>query len=812
MAHELGRRMAEHDGLPVVVVELAPLRGDDDVSVAISATLGIGETEIGGRSLAVRMDLQERLRNAVSARPMLLILDNCEHVLTSAATAAVELIAAAPRLTVLTTSRAPLGVAAENIYALPPLALPADPSNPAGPGPAPTGRHGPLSSPATDLFVARARSARPDVRLDPDSVRALCARLDGLPLAIELAAARVRTASVEDIIARLGQRLDYLRTADPTSPERHRTLQAVIEWSANLLDDRQRAFLRRLSAFPGGFGADAAAAVAADDVTGGRTDLDDVEDMLAALVTQSLLVLTEEPAPVGVRYSMLATVREFAAHELARAGESDRISARLAEWARRFSIDVGAGLLADDQIRAFRQMEADQDNLVAGMRWAVEHGDRRAGPEIFGHLAFYWAMAGAHAEVIAWAARIAPLTDLEPIENVQASHDSLAMCYHMIGMHMLFIGDRRLCMLQMYRLRRLLRLSDALSPVIRPQCELAVSLGKPDRTLAALHAALTSPHEQVRLSAQVLLASGLENAGRIEAARRCGLRLYESTRNRPASWPRATASRLIGSLYAEQGKYRAAADWLARSIADMTELHVHHEIFEARVLRAICLIGDGRVDEGRALLAGSRPNERGAWEQAYGNSMSAAALAEADLAQGALEAGLAGYRQAASLVYTAQHGNAPENHFVLIGNACAQLAAGRPDGVVGDIGKIVESAVQSLRARGLFTDVPLLATAALAAAAWLVWVGDPDAVTMLAVAMRGQARQDLPSMRADRLAQLAVQRFGPEAVDTAIAAAARLPHRHVVEELRRLLACVQPRLVEPNSPAGPLPADQALRM
>ncbi len=163
---------------------------------------------------------------------MLLIVDNCEHLIDDVADVVSDLISASPHLTVLATSRAPMAITAESVYPLPPLAIGDD------------------GSPAIELFRARALAVRPSVRLDRTEVERLCRTLDGLPLAIELAAARVRTMSVEEINARLVDRFALLRSGDRTSPERHRTLHAVIEWSWNLLTVPERAALRRLCDSP----------------------------------------------------------------------------------------------------------------------------------------------------------------------------------------------------------------------------------------------------------------------------------------------------------------------------------------------------------------------------------------------------------------------------------------------------------------------------------------------------------------------------------------------------------------------------------
>ena len=205
----------------------------------------------------------------------LVVLDNCEHVVGGAARWASELLSAVPDLRILATSRAPLRVAAEQTFPLAPLW--ADGS----------GVH---AGPAVELFRQRARAARPDVRLPDEAVARLCRRLDGLPLAIELAAARVRSLSVEEIEEHLDARFALLRSGDAAAPDRHRTLEAVIEWSWNLLTSSQQALWRRVAVLPDGFGVDAAATVGGL----GTRPLLDVLDDVDGLVTQSLLAVSDD--------------------------------------------------------------------------------------------------------------------------------------------------------------------------------------------------------------------------------------------------------------------------------------------------------------------------------------------------------------------------------------------------------------------------------------------------------------------------------------------------------------------------------------
>ncbi|WP_461964342.1 ATP-binding protein [Curtobacterium sp. 24E2] len=300
-------------GLPptqgVVVVELAPLASADDIVPALGALLGIAEFR-STRSLrdAVAADLRTRVVRALADGPTVLVLDNCEHLVAEVAAFAADLLATVPALRILTTSRAPLAIAGEVVAPLAPLPVEADGA-------------------AVRLFTERARAARPGAVLPVDTVRRICTRLDGSPLAIELAAARIRGMSADEIERRLDDRFALLRGGDRSAPERHRTLLAVIEWSWRLLDDGAQDLLTRLALFPDGLAVDAVEAVAAPDRRA------DALDDLAELVEQSLVQLVEHEGE-PVRYRLLETVREFGAARLGDRGATEAVRAAMIGWGR----------------------------------------------------------------------------------------------------------------------------------------------------------------------------------------------------------------------------------------------------------------------------------------------------------------------------------------------------------------------------------------------------------------------------------------------------------------------------------------------
>ncbi|MGI5430676.1 ATP-binding protein [Streptomyces sp. CA-179760] len=342
LAHAVSRRAEQR---VVYFVPLAAVTADADVTTEVASALGAGEARPGAAMSG--HDPVSAILGVLGSGPALLVLDNCEQVIRGAADLVRALVSASKDLRVLATSRAPLGLTSEVVYALPELGL----------------------ATSVELFTQRARAARPGVELPPDAVAELCRHLDGLPLAVELAAARVRVLSVPEIARRLGDRFALLRGGARDAPERHRTLHAVVDWSWNLLDEKARAALRLLSVFPGGFTGEAAEQVLGEDA--------DALFLLEQLADQSLLTVADTPA--GVRFRMLETVREFSAARRTEAGEDEEAVDRFLAWARDFGVAHHDWFFGSGPLSAWELIRAEQDNLVPALRHALARTD---GPTI----------------------------------------------------------------------------------------------------------------------------------------------------------------------------------------------------------------------------------------------------------------------------------------------------------------------------------------------------------------------------------------------------------------------------------------------
>ena len=332
------------------LAELAGVQDQAQVAAVVAAALGIRELPAVAAA--------DALAHALARRQLLLVLDNCEHVIGAAAELCGRLLLGADDVRVLATSREPLQIAGEARYRLGPLTLP-DPDNPADPD----------GSEAVALFADRARRADASFALDGEAapvVARLVARLDGMPLAIELAAARVEALGVAQLLDRVGDRFTLLEAGDRLAAARQRSLAATVEWSYRLLDERERRVFRAVSVFPGPFTLEGAEAVAG--AGSGPAVLH--------LVDCSLLVPPRAGPDGRSRYVMLETLRAYGAGLLAEAGEGDAVAAALATYALRVAEDAMAGLTADTgEVAAARWLDAEDATM--GQVLDMGHGARR---------------------------------------------------------------------------------------------------------------------------------------------------------------------------------------------------------------------------------------------------------------------------------------------------------------------------------------------------------------------------------------------------------------------------------------------------
>jgi predicted ATPase/class 3 adenylate cyclase len=333
--------------------------------------------EVWGLRPGDGMSLTQVIKAYLGTRTLLVIMDNCEHVLDSAAALAGDLLASSPGLSILATSRETLGVPGEVVYRVPSLGLPSGGSDLA-------------SSESVRLFVDRASLIRPDFAPTPDELEGIariCRKLDGIPLGIELAAARIRTLTISDLAAQLEDSFRVLTAASKTAVRRQRTLENAIGWSYDLLSDQEAALFRRLSVFAGGFDLDAAAVMGrgADDI-----------DLLDQLVDKSLVVAWQQGR--SSRFRLLEPIRQYGQLRLDEAGETGEVRAAHADYFASRVAEIAPRLRGPEQAQANRELLTEVDNTRAALATFLEHGEIDRFLQVCFDLTWFWAQSSMHVE------------------------------------------------------------------------------------------------------------------------------------------------------------------------------------------------------------------------------------------------------------------------------------------------------------------------------------------------------------------------------------------------------------------------------
>ena len=368
-------------------VELARVADPALVPRVTASAMRVREQQ--GRSIV------DTLVDNLTAAVSLVLLDNCEHLIEVCAEFAETLLTACPNLTILATSREPLGIVGETLWTIPPLTLPDS-------GDATTSVKELARSEAIQLFVDRATSRNPRFSFDAvtaPSVAAICLRLEGIPLAIELAAARVHTMTVADVRERLDDRFRLLTTGSRTASGRHQTLRATVDWSHDLLSEQERTLLRRLSVFAGGFTLDAAERVCADAEVHEQAVL----DLLSLLVAKSLVRLPEDLG--HGRYGLLETIREYGQEKLRDAGEEADLRARHLRWCIDVAERSEPELHGPDQHAWLDVLHLDLDNFRAAFGWSLDDPEPESALRLASALLEFWIVRADWSEGREWVER-----------------------------------------------------------------------------------------------------------------------------------------------------------------------------------------------------------------------------------------------------------------------------------------------------------------------------------------------------------------------------------------------------------------------
>jgi predicted ATPase/DNA-binding SARP family transcriptional activator len=424
---ETAARMADELPGGIWFVPLAPVRDALDVPQAVLTALGLNDTSwsadpVEAARLAAQQQPLDRLADALASRQLLLVLDNCEHLVDAIAWLTARVLADAPGVRILATSREPLGITGETLCPVPSLQLP-----PEGASAEEAAQYSAIA-----LFADRAAAVRPGFVLGPpvlEPVSRICRALDGIPLAIELAAARLRALTADQVADRLDDRFRLLSVGSRGTLPRHQTLRAIVDWSWDLLDDAERTVLRRLSVFSGGATPASAEYVCAlagpgpPDAAGpAGIDPGAVIEIVASLVDKSLVTATGEQQ---VRYRLLETVRAYAADRLAEAGEADRARDAHAEYFLGLAERAEPLLRTRDQVTWLDRLTAEHDNCAGGLRHALDASDVRTALRFIRALGWFWLLRDYEAEASEWAATAAALAGDTPPDGLE---DAYALC------------------------------------------------------------------------------------------------------------------------------------------------------------------------------------------------------------------------------------------------------------------------------------------------------------------------------------------------------------------------------------------------
>jgi predicted ATPase len=739
LAHALARDAAQ----PVVhFVELAGVTAATDVAVEVGSVLGVRDSVTGRRALTAeqRADIRARIAQRLAQSPSLLVLDNCEHLIEAAAELTAFLTAVAPDLRVLTTSRAPLAIAAERVYPLGELDR----------------------GDAAQLFRERAVAARPGVRLTEPAVAGIVSRLDGLPLAIELAAARVRAMSVEEIGRRLEDRFALLRGGDRSAPDRHRTLLAVIEWSWNLLDAGEQRALRRLALFQDGFTLEAAEIVLGAGAGAGAVDA------VRGLVDQSLLSVAETRA--GIRYRMLETVREFGRMQLAGAGEDASARAAQRGWAVGYASAHQAGLRGTGQFAAVDALSAEEINLADELRGAIADGDRDSLVQLLAALGLFWTMRGEHFRLVVLARAVAEAVRgwLPPPDLANAARAAVAITLN----NSMMIGGDEADGPMMTLLRQLGPDPGGtvyLSGLIRVLLAYGSDGSFPHRLAAGapgfgerLAALAADPDRHTAAAASQWLGHERENAGDPAGAIKDAQRVLDLVRDEDGPWSRAMPHGLLAELTMHIGDHAAAVEHALAALPVMRRIGARDDELQLRTLLVFCAIGEGRLADAADELG--RVDQIASSATAFGwFAFGQVGRAELALAAGDLGAGLEMYRESTARIREVRlPGITPTGMepWVLFGEAMA-LSAHARYAAGGDVAHGEElfracrtGAPRVMTSGNPHLDYPASGLVLFALGMWslLRRVGPvTDALRLLALADRFAYNRMVPTMRWKRI-------------------------------------------------------------
>jgi predicted ATPase/DNA-binding SARP family transcriptional activator len=592
----------------VWLVELAAVGADGDLAQSTLGALGLRDALLGGTPNAEPAD---RLIAAIRERETLVILDNCEHVIESAASFAHRMLGECRLLRILATSREPLGITGEALWQVEPLALPARDA----------GLAEIESSQAVRLLRDRAGAVRKDLAADTSTLSNMarvCRALDGMPLAIELAAARLRTMSLDQLANRLDDRFRLLTGGSRTALPHHRTLRAVVDWSWELLTDAERMVLRRLAVFSGGASLDAAEQVCGDH----SVERGEVLELLTALTEKSLLLTEGDSAP---RYRMLDTIKEYARDRLAEAGESDLARHAHLAYFTGLAETADPHLRRADQLEWLATLEAERDNITVALRGALATCEAGGAMRLAAAAGWYWWLGGHKAEGL-------ELITAAVSTQGEVSDETRAMVYA-LGVTFMTDGPRDMGAAEewIHEAYRFTQRSQRGNPLLGLVAPLEHMLQAPHEFLAAWEPLLSDDDPWVRALARLQRGKMRIMFGQdgrdADADLELALAEFRALGER---WGISFALTELADRIAARGEFAGACEYLDQAIAAVTEVGAVEDVARIRSRQAqlYWLLGDAESSTA-AMAEAQRYAEGIAWP----NTLAWLALTKAELAR-----------------------------------------------------------------------------------------------------------------------------------------------------------------------------------
>ncbi len=721
LAGEAVARIVDEVPDGVWFVELASVTDPADLAQTVLGSLGLRETSLLERpTQRTASDAVSRLLEGLADQQAVIVLDNCEHLIEAAADLTDRLLSRCRGLRILTTSREPLNILGEALLVVPPLAQPEPDATPAVA----------VRSPSVRLFADRAVAVSPDFVVDATTVAPvieIVRRLDGLPLAIELAAARLRTLPLAEIAERLSDRFRLLTGGSRTALPRHRTLRAVVEWSWDLLEEPERLLVERLAVFPSGTTTRSATAVCSGD----GVPADEVADLLASLLDRSLL----QPAAGGTRQRMLETIREYGLERLAGRGELADWRARHAAFFAEFLRTAEPHLRRAEQLDWLAPLTAERDNILGALRFECERGDADAALSIAIGLSSVAMLLGNHADLAGWVREALAVPggapDLravgEALYAVNSTTTAMRLPADDVAANFARLGEIAV---------RVAPIEVSAFPVLgllKPV--LAMFSGNPELTARSIAEARAGSDPWVAAAVLAFRANIAENDGDVEAMRADTVTALAEFRALGERWGTASTLRTLAQLHTLDGRLDDAAAAYEEALALMDEMGSRDDEIILRIRLADLAIRRGDVAAARAHVRAARGDSQSrgsALEEILTLSM------EGELARYTGDGPAARQLQARAL---RRLEGIPSTHPILgHGNALVRLSLARLAADAGDLVEAADQLRQSYDAAVLTRDMPIVATVGVAVGDLAARTGQPVAAAEMlgaSAALRG---------------------------------------------------------------------------